>query len=186
MLLRDDDDEECSPVAEDAQEVGQDLGEVLAAGDTCDGIDHEGEEHPEEAGHHGEGAAERLNGEASRVGVRDVVGTAGSLDLLATLLRVQSTTDVHNGEREQNEDELSSALPWGEHLTEKATGAVIREGVNVGGIGDGHKGCAEDFNECNGNEEAEEREDEHAHPGRVCRETAVVICSHRRPLIFGG
>lgn len=73
MLLCDDDDEERGPVAEDAQEVGQDLGEVLAPGDARDGVDDEGEERPEEARHLREGAAEGLDGEAGGVGVGDVV-----------------------------------------------------------------------------------------------------------------
>lgn len=73
MLLCDDDDEERGPVAEDAEEVGEDGGEVFAPGDTCDGVDDEGEEDPEETGDHGEGAAEGLHGEAGGVGVWDVV-----------------------------------------------------------------------------------------------------------------
>lgn len=76
MLLRDDDYEEGSPVTKDTQEVGQNSREVLAAGDTCDGVDDETEECPEESGNHRERSAEGLNGETGRVGIRDVVCTS--------------------------------------------------------------------------------------------------------------
>ena len=77
VLLGDDGDEEGGPVGEDGEEVGEDLGEVLAPGDARDGVDHEREERPEEAGHERERPPERLDGEPRAVRVRDVVRTVG-------------------------------------------------------------------------------------------------------------
>ena len=79
MLLGDDHDEERGPIAEDAQEVGQDLGKVLAAGDARDCVNHKREEHPEEARDGGEGTAQGLDGETGGVRVRYIVRSAGKM-----------------------------------------------------------------------------------------------------------
>ena len=76
VLLRDDDDEERGPVAEDGEEVREDGSEVLAPRDAGDGVGDEDEERPREARDAREGAAERLNGEPGGVGVWDVVCAA--------------------------------------------------------------------------------------------------------------
>lgn len=73
MLLSDDDDEERGPVAEDAQEVRQDLRKMLAPRDPRDGVRDKGEEDPDEARDHRERASEGLHGDAGGVRVRDVV-----------------------------------------------------------------------------------------------------------------
>jgi hypothetical protein len=74
VLLCDDNNEEGSPVAENGQEVGEDRGKVLAAGDTGDGVCDEYDERPEETGDLRERAAKGLDRERRGVGIRHVVG----------------------------------------------------------------------------------------------------------------
>ncbi len=48
MFFCDDNNEESRPVAENTQEVGQDLREMFTSGDTSNSVDDEGKENPEE------------------------------------------------------------------------------------------------------------------------------------------
>lgn len=79
VLLRDDDDEECGPVAEDAKEVGEDLREMFTPCNACDRIDDACERNPKETRDEREGAAQRLHGETRRVGVWDIIRASGGV-----------------------------------------------------------------------------------------------------------
>lgn len=89
---------------------------------------------------------------------------------------------VHDGEREQDEDKLASAFPGREDLAEETASAAVREGVDIGGVSDGHKRSAEDLDKADGDEETKERQNEDAHAGCVGRETAVVVRRDGCPL----
>ena len=60
VLLGYDDHKEGGPVREDAEEVGEDLRKVLAAGDARDGVYEKDEECPGEAGNLCEGPTQSL------------------------------------------------------------------------------------------------------------------------------
>ena len=76
---------------------------------------------------------------------------------------------IHDGEGEEDKDELASALPGRENLAEQATCTSVGESIDICRIGDCHQCSTEDLDEANRDEQAQECQDKDTGAGRVDR-----------------
>lgn len=115
MLLRNDHDEERGPIAQDTEEIGQDLGEMLATCYSSNGIHDKAQEGPEKSRDHRERTSEGLNRQPSGIRVWNVIS---AVEAPLAGYRVTCELHIHHRESKQDQDELASPIPGRKNLRE--------------------------------------------------------------------